>query len=344
MSHSSSQRVRRGRDFGILIGLILSALLICLASGWLMVDSLQGERSEPFSDVTGITVQPLVELEGERAFPEAITIGPDEFIYSGSYCTGEIWRISPQGELAIWLPADAGIGAVSGLAFGPDGSLYVIDRASCDPRRSVSTLKRVLPDKTVQDFGTVTDDEILKELAFDSQGRLYVTDTQLAQVRRFDEQGNAEVWWEMPENPNKAQPRGMAYDPQQNALIVADTRNGLIYRMPITENGAVGEYSVLYEDANHSLDGLTLDETGRVIFTSYDEDSVLRLEADGSTTRLATDFRDPSDVAYLDGKVYVTNFDSVSLAPVVSLLLDPMLPFTIDVIDLTGELDSSQDE
>ncbi|HLA45807.1 MAG TPA: hypothetical protein VJZ27_20330, partial [Aggregatilineales bacterium] len=54
-------------------------------------------------------------------------------------------------------------------------------------------------------------------------------------------------------------------------------------------------------------------------------------------TVLARDFREPSDVAYLDGRIYVTNFDGVSLAPVISLIIDPALPFSIDVIDLRGE-------
>lgn len=336
MTQEPSRRVRRSRDFGILIGLIISGVMICVISVWLMVDSLQGDRNEPFTDIEGVTVETLVELEGDRAFPEGITIGPDGYIYSGSYCTGEIWRMSPEGELATWLPADSGIGAVSGLVFGPDNALYVIDRVDCDPRRSLSQVKRILSDKTVESVGEFDKEAILKELAFDSAGNLYATDTQQALVYRFAPSGTPEVWWEIPDNPNKAQPRGIAYDPQQNAFVVADTSNGVIYRVPLNDAGLPDTYQVLYEDANHSLDGLTLDDEGRVIFTSYDEDSVLRLESDGDTTRLATDFRDPSDVAYLAGRIYVTNFDSVSLAPVISLLLDPMLPFTIDVIDTNG--------
>jgi sugar lactone lactonase YvrE len=317
--------------------LILATLFICGLTVFLVIRSFNSERRIPTAGAPSIEVSTLVELPGKRAYPEALTLGPDGFIYSGSFCTGEIWRVNPEdGTLETWLAEGSGIGAVSGLAFAPDGILYVADRNACDPRLGLSSLKRVLPDKTVETWGVVTEDEIINNLAFGPEGILYASDTQLRQIRAYDAEGRASIWWELPPDENEALPTGLAYDAARNALIVADSNNGMLYRVPFNADGTAGQPESLYRRDDKSLDGLTLDDEGRVIFTSYSEGAVLRLESNGMTTLLGRNFRDPSDVAYLEGRVYVTNFDGVSLAPFISLLVDPSLPFTLDVIDLRG--------
>ncbi len=321
--------------------LIIAGMAICLVSAALIVRSFQGERREPFiGDLPGTTVTTLAELPGDDAYPEAITLGPDGYLYSGSFCTGEIWRISPEGALESWLAADSGIGAVSGMAFSPEGVLYVADRGACDPRSGVSSLKRVTPAGEVEDWGEVTEDEIINSLAFDDDGRLYATDTQLGQIRRYDAEGAFSIWWEVPNDPNTARPTGLVYDAARTAFVVADSNNGIIYQVGLTPDGDTGDISVLYEDDRRALDGLTLDDAGRVIFTSYDNARVMRLNEDGRAIILAQNFREPSDVAFLNHRVYVTNFDSVSLAPLIGWVLAPSLPFTIDVIDLSGTQDA----
>ncbi|MFP4321956.1 MAG: SMP-30/gluconolactonase/LRE family protein [Anaerolineales bacterium] len=342
MAESRPSTRARLRAYMPFLVLIVAAVAICMVSAALIVRSFQGERREPFiGDVPGTTVSTLVELPGDRAFPESITLGPGDFLYSGSFCTGEIWRIDPQaGTLETWLAADAGIEAVSGMAFSPEGWLYVADRGSCDPRAGVSSLKRVSPEGVVEEWGEVTDDEIINSLAFDARGTLYATDTQLGQIRSYDDDGAFNIWWEVPADPNTARPTGLAYDTARDALVVADSGNGIIYRIGIDARGQAGEIAVLYEDDRRELDGLTLDDTGRVIFTSYDNARVMRLTETGAALILAQNFREPSDVAFLDDRVYVTNFDSISLAPLIGWVLDPSLPFTIDVIDLSRTEDN----
>ncbi|HLA45008.1 MAG TPA: SMP-30/gluconolactonase/LRE family protein, partial [Aggregatilineales bacterium] len=310
----------------LVVGFILAVIFICGATIWLVLGSFATERRDPFTDIPGVTVETLVELEGDRAYPEAITVGLDAYLYSGSFCTGELWRISPGGELEIWLPSGSGINAASGMAFAPDGTLYIVDRDDCDPRRSISKLKRVLSDKTVEDWGETGSEEILNGLAFDMNGVLYATETHHGQVRTYDENGASVIWWELP--VEESLPTGITYDAENNAILVADSRHGTIYRILIDSDGSAGAVSVLFEDQDHALDGLTLDNEGNIIFTSFDNHEVVRLETNGKMTVLARDFREPSDVAYLDGRIYVTNFDGVSLAPVISLIIDPALPFS----------------
>jgi len=330
-----NQKQMAARNYMVIAFFMLAVILICVFSAALIVRSFQPARRVPLSDIPSVTVETLVTLEGERAYPEAMTLGKDGYLYSGSFCTGELWRINPDdGALETWLPAGAGIGAASGMAFSEDGTLYIVDRGDCDPRRSTVSLKRILPDKTVEEWGSVTNDEILNSLAFDAAGLLYATDTQLQQVRVFDAAGQPSVWWEVPFVRDDPLPTGLTYDAQRHALLVADSGNGIIYRVPIGEDGAAGLPETLYDRRERSLDGLTMDERGNIYFTSYDNNEVVLLQPDGSTTILARDFREPSDVAYLDGRVYVVNFDSLALVPIVTILIDPSLPFTIDMIDI----------
>lgn len=338
MANFQTQHESRMRRLNLsVIGLfVVSLLAICGLSFYLLVNSIQGERREPKTNIVGVKVETLVELEGDKAYPESLTIGPDGNIYSGSFCTGEIWRLTPQGDIETFVEADSGIGAVSGMAFSPDGDLYVVDRLECDPRKSTSALKKITPDGTVSDFGKASDNEILNSLIFTPDGVLYVTETQLGEIRVFTPDGQARTWWELPEvGGDDARPTGLTYDPTIHALVVADSSSGTVYRISITPEGQPGEVTELYHQSQHELDGLTLDDRGNLILTLFDSSEVALLDRAGNFTILAENFREPSDVAYQDGRIYVTNFDPVSLAPVVSLLIDPSLPFTIDVIDLS---------
>lgn len=328
-------RRMRGINIGVMLVFVVSILAICGLSFYLVIGSLQGERKEPKTNLAGITVSTLIELEDEEAFPDALTIGADGNLYSGSFCTGEIWRITPEGESETFLKKDSGVGAASGMAFSPSGDLFVIDRDDCDPRKSISKIKKIAPDGTVSDFGDIENNEILSSLAFSPDGILYATDTQLGEIRFYTPDGTGATWWELPERRNEARPTGLEYDPVNHALVVADTNNGFIYRVEITPEGQPGNSTEIYEQSSGELDGLTLDDDGNLIITRFDTSEVAMIDTAGNFTILAENFREPSDVAYMDGKIYVANFDGISLAPVVGIFIDPSLPFTIDVVDIT---------
>ena len=104
------ERQLRWRNYIIMGIMILGVVLICALSASLILRSFQPSRKIPFAVQPGATVQTHVELDGERAYPEAITLGPDGFLYSGSFCTGEIWRINADGDenLETWLEANSG--------------------------------------------------------------------------------------------------------------------------------------------------------------------------------------------------------------------------------------------
>jgi sugar lactone lactonase YvrE len=339
MSTAQQATKNRRRFFSVMLFFLVALLIICGLTVLLIRSAFNTDRREPVAVLEGVVVDTLVELPGEKAYPGAITVGPDGNIYAGSFCTGDIWQITPTGEFETWASSDdTGIGAVSGMIFAPDGSLYVIDRRDCDPRRGQGEIKRISADgQAVEQIGDLDNDEVPHSITFDQNGVLYFTDTQRGTIIKLNDLGEFETWWELPKVNDETQPTGIAYDAVTDDIIVADTSAGLIYRLDFDAERGPMLLATLYTADERELDGLTVDDLGRVIFTIFDTHKVARIELNGETTILAEDFREPSDVAYADGAVYVTNFDSISLAPVVSFLIDPSLPFTIDKIQLPAE-------
>jgi sugar lactone lactonase YvrE len=334
------QRGRRRRLFFLISFFVVTFSAICVVTVLLVRDAILGDRREPVAVLTGARVFTLAELPGERAYPEALTVGPDNAIYVGSFCTGDIWRVTPTGERTLYFDGDDGIGAASGLAFAPDGSLYVADRGDCDPRSGTASIKRILPDASAAErVGDIDSEDIPNALAFDAEGILYLTDTQHGNVRYLTEAGQFDTWWALPDvDGEDARPTGLAYDPATDSLLVADTQSGTIYRVGFDVNRQATQEEVLYRQGTRDLDGLTVDPAGRIYVTLFNLHKVALFQEGFGLTILAEDFREPSDVAYLDGVIYVTNFDSVSLAPIISWIIDPSLPFTVDAIELPEEL------
>lgn len=331
---------RRRRPARFVLILVVSVVFICALSIFLIRQALIGERREPNAVLEGVEVGTFAELPGEDAFPESLTIGPDGNLYVGSFCTGEIWRITPNGQRSTFAPAGK-IKSAVGMAFAPPtsayaGWLYVADHGDCDPRRSVSRLKRISPDgTTVETVGNIKDEDIPNALAFDRDAVLYITDTQNSNIRYLNNRNEFVTWWDLPkEGDEDPRPTGLVYDPQNDRLIVADTQYGTIYALQFDpQREPLGE-EILYQVEGSQLEGLALDDEGRLIVSFIGTNEIGRLESDGSVTILAENFREPSGVVYLDGKIYVTNFDGVSLAPIVNLILEPSLPFTVDFIAL----------
>ncbi len=323
--------------------LTIAIVLICGVTLFAVRSVIMGERRDPQAVLSGATVHSLSELPGDRAYPEALTIGPDGNIYVASFCTGDIWQITPAGEHQTWLRGGEGnIQAASGLAFAPNGALYVIDRGDCSPREGESSIKRISPDRqTIETVGDINENDIPNALAFDSAGTLYLTDTQHGTVRRLNTEDRFETWWVLPNiGDDTARPTGLAYDSVNDALLVADTESGSIYRVGFNVDRGAAQAETLYRQDTRELDGLTVDEQGRIYVTLFNLNTVAMLHPEVGLTILAEDFREPSDVAYLDGVIYVTNFDSLSLAPLVGWLIDPSLPFTVDAITLPTEAEA----
>lgn len=346
-------------------GLMIIVLLFLL-----LVRGSLNERGQALPLLQGIAVQQFAALPDDDAYPASIAVGADGAIYTASYASGTVWRIGLDGAVTEIPNTRAGLGGVAGIAVSADGALYVIDILSSDYRLSGGIVRRVTPDGTISDFANIMTEPFLlaaddapaeatpetlegfvspDDLALDTAGRIYVTDRVRRQIWRFEADGTGgTAWWTasilsgVPEDASP-EPTGITYDPQTDAIIVADAGMNAVYRIPV----ATGESEILYqytgiEDQQPQFDGVAVGADGTVYVAALGRNRVGRL-MNGTLEYLAGGFRGGSDLAYnpLDGRLYVTNFDSASL--VAPAIYERRLPFALDVITFTVVAESTSD-
>jgi sugar lactone lactonase YvrE len=330
------QSLKRGQRLVVYIllfgGLALLLAAISLTVILLIINS--GERPQGKGVAAGVTVREFAVLPDDDAYPASIAAAPDGTVYSGSYVSGVLWRIAPDGSVSD-LPGTRGIlGAVSGLTLGPDGALYVVYLRDSGLAMAGGGVARVAPDGTITDFPAPDGGFLLPDdIALDAQGRVYVSDRGRRAVLRFAPDGSGgAVWWAPPSPADTpAAPTGLAYDAATDTLIVTDSSLDEVYRLSL--DGQVIE--TLYAQAGRpnapGLDGVTAAPDGAIYAAALAQNRVVQV-VDGELVTLAEGFRGVSDVDYHAGRLYATNFDSFSL---VVPAVQARLPFALDVIELS---------
>ena len=333
--YTAEQQKGRIRRAVVSMAIIIIVLIfICGLVVLLIRNSLSG-RNEPRAVLDGATVHTLVEFSDEDAHPKDITVGSDGNLYVSGFCSGKIWQITPAGERTTWYDGDE-IGAASGLVFTANGDLYVTDRGDCDPRQGTASLKRISADgQTVETIAGIDRNDLPDYLTVDKTDTVYFTDNQNGAVYWLDAEDNIHLWWDMPETDDQEPlPTGIIYDPVNDALIIAETNSGTIFRVKFdNERQPLMPQEVIYQNDDRELDGLTFDGQGHVVVSLMSAHKIARI-VDGQALVIAEDFRQPSGIAYLDNALYVANLDGVALAPLIGFFVSPSLPFTVDVIEL----------
>ncbi|MBZ0280140.1 MAG: hypothetical protein K8L97_05335 [Anaerolineae bacterium] len=331
------QRLGRGQRIVIFILLMVGglALLVGLVA-FLVAGALSG-RSQSVGLLEGVTVQEFAILPDNDSYPAAVAVSPDGRVYTGSYKTGALWVMDTDGKATEIPGSRDAIGAVAGLTVGADGVVYIVDQNDSDPRTSGGSIKRLNTDGTISDFATLPDGQgfvAVDDLARDSAGNLYVSDRGRDEIWRFAPDGSGELWWTpVPiESITAYEPTGLAYDPVNDALIVTDGTNNILYRVAVSD----ATTTILYQHGDRpdapGFDGVTVLPDGTIYVAALGQGGLARLEGD-SLMYVAGLFRGGSDVDHdpAGKRLYVSNFDSFSL---VVQAVAPSLPFTIDVVTL----------
>ncbi len=321
----------------LLLALAVGAVLI-VAMTWWVVGS--APRSQAIAIADGIKVAEFATLPDDDAYPAALAIASDGTLYTGSYETGALWSISPDGETRELLGARERIGSVSGLDAAPDGALFILDRikplaaqGAVIWRYAEGELNAIVEIPAGETLGVMLPDDI----AVDLSGIIYVSDRDPARVWRYSSDGrNLGVWWRPPVG-TAASPTGLAYDAAQNGIVITDSAGDAVYRVPADAgelNEAVsGTVSLFGDEARngYGFDGVAAAPNGEVYLALLAWNRVAQL-VDGDLVMLAQDFRGASDVAYdaARKRLYVTNWNQFSLG----FGTRPQLPFAIDVIHL----------
>jgi sugar lactone lactonase YvrE len=323
--------------------LIFGGVIFALIAGtWFLVSLTvgTGDRVKAVALVPGVTVREFASLPGDDAYPPAVAVAPDGTVYTGSYGSGALWSITSDGSAVTELPGtrDA-IGAIAGLAVATDGSILVVDQEDTDPRSAGGIVWRV-DNGTVNAFADIPDERGFiapNDIALDAQGRVYVSDPGRNEVWRFEPDGSGgAVFWVPPsvETTARRAVTGLAYDPVRDALIITDPEVHEVYRMPI----AGGASETIYRHGERpdapGFDGVTVSPDGVIYIAALAQNGIAILNEDGGLDYIAGLFRGSSDVAWAaPNRLYVANFDQSSL---VIPIVDPQLPFALDVIELSG--------
>jgi streptogramin lyase len=323
---------RRIAFFLIFGGILLVLLLITLL---LISNALnRSTRVVSVALVPDVTAREFAVLPDDNAYPSAVAAAPDGTVYTGSYATGAVWRITPEGAVSEIPGTRDRIGALIGLIVAADGTLLVVDQLDTDPRSS-GGIVFTLRDNTLSVFaepGFIAPNDI----AVDGQGRVYVSDSGSNQVWRFGVDGtNGAVWWQSPSQEDAsltAAVTGLAYDVTRDAIIITDPEINDIYRVPVSG----GETEVLYHHGDRAtppgFDGAVVTPDGVLYVAALGQNGIARVE-DGRLDYIAGLFRGSSDVDFAaPNRLYVSNFDQASI---VVPLVRPQLPFAIDLIELT---------
>ncbi|MFN8531267.1 MAG: hypothetical protein U0670_21910 [Anaerolineae bacterium] len=330
-------RAQRRFMFFVLFG---GALLAFIGISVLLISSSlrSGERVIAQALDPNVSVREFALLSDEKAYPPAVAAGTDGVIVTGSYSTGAMWRISLAGEVTEIPGTRDTIGAFTGITAAPDGSFLIIDQNDTDPRSAGGRLWRLTGD-TLTDFPAQIDATgwvAPNDLALDTAGRLYVTDSGRNEVWRFEADGsNGAPWWVPPESSSSSQRRavtGITYDPLNDAMIITDAEQNMIYRVNVADAVA----SVIYEHGQRAtppgFDGVTVGPDGTIYVAALGQNGIAIVAPDNTLTYIAGFFRGASDVEYVaPGLLIVPNWDQASI---VLPLIAPQLPFSIDVIDL----------
>lgn len=322
-----TRRARLRALLFLLLTLLIGAALIA-AMTWFVVGS--APRSRALAVAEGVVVREFAVLPGDEAYPAALALAQDGTLYTGSYKTGALWAIEPAGTVREIPTADERIGSVSGLD-AADGALYILDRITpLDAQGAVvwryagDRLESIVEIPPGRVDGVMLPDDI----AVDRDGIIYISDRDPPRVLRFSESLRSfEVFW-LPDDSSAA-PTGLAYEGLRHALLVADSANDAILRVPVD---APRESETLFagtDDSGYGFDGIDVAPDGEVYLALLGWNRAARLQ-NGELEMLARDFRGASDVA-LDagrGRLYVTNWNQFSLG----FGTRPQLPFAIDVV------------
>ncbi len=190
--------------------------------------------------VTGISNATSLALDGEGV------------LHVSSRFEGSVYAVDPEGQ---YTEVAEDLGVACGLAFGPDGALYVGDRSG--------TIHRV-PEgsRRPETFATLPASIAAFHLAFSPDGVLYVTAPTLASsdaIYRITPDGTVTRWVE-----GFGRPQGLAFSPD-GVLHVVDALAGAsaLYRVH-----ADGGRELMV--SGHALIGVAFDPLGGYVLCSSD--------------------------------------------------------------------------
>lgn len=266
-------------------------------------------------------------------FPEGVTVDARDNAYvSLTGPVNEIRKIDPAGTQSVVAHFDVPGRGPLGLAVSPAGTLYVAMSTS-DP--ATQGVYRVLPNGGSVRLAGSDAIQFPNGIALDPRGNVYATDSIGGAVWKLSGGAPAQLWSQSPLLAGTGAfglgfplgANGIAV--RNHAVIVTNTEGASVVRIPIRRDGSAGAPSVVAQGpALFGADGLALDVFGNAYVAVNPQNTLLRLDPQGSITVLATaadGLDNPASLAFGTShgdrkSLFITNFAIFSAAPTPGLL------------------------
>jgi sugar lactone lactonase YvrE len=221
--------------------------------------------------------------------PEGVGLDGSGNIYVSLALTGEIRRIAPGGAQSEVARIHVAGGYVLGLAVAPDGAIYVAVPAT--PQKDFGLW--LIEDGIASRVAALDPRGFPNDVAIDSTGNVYVSDSALGAVWKVSPTGSAAIWIQGPLLTGDKTAFGFGangLELQEGALFVNNTSKGSIVRIPIRPNGSAGRPAVFVQDpALIGADGLAFDAAGNAFVTTDGlQNTLVEVHAGGTVQTLAT--------------------------------------------------------
>jgi sugar lactone lactonase YvrE len=269
------------------------------------------------------------------SLPEGMAIDRQGNVFLSMAPTGELRKLSVDGSQSTYATFRVGEGSLLGLTTDDDGNVYAVVNSGNAPDTDTQGVWRVRPDGSKDLVAGIGGGMgFPNDLAFDQQGNLFVTDSDLGAIWRVAPGQQPAVWLldpllagftegAAPRCPNLATSspigvNGLAFT-RSGDLIVSVTEYGRLVRVPVLADGRAGTPQVLDEDCTTlaGADGITLDQKGNLYVAVNSRNEVERVDPhSGASELLATaadglDF--PSTVRFGrapgdQNQLYIANF------------------------------------
>jgi len=162
-----------------------------------------------------------VPFVGDLMNASGLAVDQDDVLYASSRHEGNIYRVPSAGNSALYVE---GMGVATGIAFDPDGNLYVGDRSG--------TIFKVSRQRQIYVFATLESSISAYHLAFGPDNYLYVTGPTTSSfdcVHRISPAGEVDVFYR-----GLGRPQGMTFDSEDNLYVAASFqgRRGVVRITP----------------------------------------------------------------------------------------------------------------
>ena len=293
------------------------------------------------------------------ATPDGMTIDKDGNLilacpnYADQTLPGCILKIDKNKNITKWFDVPVhektGLASPMGIAFGPDGDLYICDNQGWPGRPELIRKGRILRvrldgDKIVKTTVVAKNMEHPNGMRI-RDGYVYVTQSTLELVKhpsgklvscvyrfRLDDE-NIDITNTLDDknilttfithNPDDQYGvDGIEFDREGN-LLVGNFGDGAVYKVTFNEDMSVKSNEIWAQDKENleSTDGMIMDDEGNLYIADFCVNAIVKILPDGTVTKLAqngdTDGLDggldqPGEPIIWNGKLIVSCFDCVT--------------------------------